>query len=618
MRYDDRMPAHYLLTLDDFPHTSKELIGERAVFFGQLVSHKIPVPDMVCVPSSTWIEIVQQSGFEQKISQFLTKNRGLTKSIIYKKVYEQLLTIPLSREFLHELHTAYNQYFTHSFVRVFSSDTQASLHHHESIFGEANFVESILSCWAEQVIVLLQKHNDTSIIAVLPNTSIIAQLQPPAIFSGVAYTRQLFYTHTRNIYIEARLGEYSQATKLCVDSYELSYNAYNILKRSLCEQKSQYQRVKERLKETIIPQAQRANQKLSDSKLSKIAKITHIIKKMSLDHSKIYWIETKNGIFITQREQYYPEQTKKKQNTKKTIARILIESIEPQKAKQEIVENVSGVGLLTSENILQSIGIHPLALLQTHKKRAFKEELKKAFSCYRTALKPGSPIRYRLLSAPSTVLRTLKDGKKYSEQEENPDLGFRGALFSLTHADFLTVELESIKECVMSSAEPVAVILPFVRTPTELILLHNYIQKVGLLSFKNFTVLLELDTAENILNLAQYNLTLLDGVVFNTSTLHASCQNLSRQHTHVNARYDLNTPLISNLLTTVSQTLAHLNRHSRRNIDLHMLLETFDSRVVTEGVKFGAASFTVKPTVAAQTKESIIEAEEQLISMSVE
>ena len=116
------MSAHTIIPLEEFEKNPKSNLGERATFLNYLNKNNVKVSKSACIPSTTLGYIIEKTTLEKKLSKAITETKGLTEAVIYKKINSVFHSITLPKKILSEIHTFYNYYFSHAFVRVFSSN----------------------------------------------------------------------------------------------------------------------------------------------------------------------------------------------------------------------------------------------------------------------------------------------------------------------------------------------------------------------------------------------------------------------------------------------------------------------------------------------------------------
>src|SRR4029450_13533156 len=89
------------------------------------------------------------------------------------------------------------------------------------------------------------------------------------------------------------------------------------------------------------------------------------------------------------------------------------------------------------------------------------------------------PITYRTIDFRTNEFRGLDGGDRFEPQEANPMIGYRGALRYMLEPDLLKLELEAIRRVWDAGHTNFHVMIPFVRTPRELVACREFIREAG-------------------------------------------------------------------------------------------------------------------------------------------
>ncbi|MBT3249203.1 MAG: hypothetical protein HN846_02605 [Candidatus Pacebacteria bacterium] len=297
-----------------------------------------------------------------------------------------------------------------------------------------------------------------------------------------------------------------------------------------------------------------------------------------------------------------------------TMIKTYVSAGNPHKADQYITDHVDGVGVLRSEYTFASLGEHPKYLLKSKKRTQLKNALKKTIQTYRQT-KKNLPLIYRTLDLTSQEFKALAFANSFEPDESNPYLGYRGGIRTLNNFELLDLEMEVLQEVALENNVPLGLMLPFVRTSSELQLIKNYLSKKH--HFKpgsKIGLWLQLNTPENIYQLDHYLASNLAGVSFNARSVHALMHGVDPDNPDIFSLYPYDISLMEQLLTTVIEAIKnknshHDNMHSPTKAMIH--IEDNNLRLVEIAAKLGYDIVTVKPDFAPRTKQRIREIEEQ-------
>lgn len=299
-----------------------------------------------------------------------------------------------------------------------------------------------------------------------------------------------------------------------------------------------------------------------------------------------------------------------------TLTKVFIAAGNPDQAAQYVTADVDGVGVLRSEFVFATFGQHPMHVLKSKQQKQLKQRIKDTISAYwQVVNQKNFPVIYRSQNFTSAELLSLDHATSYEPSEANPYLGFRGGIKILKQTELFAFELETINELIMEKNKKLGLLIPFVRTPGEFLLVTEIIKKFKLDQQPNFALYLQLNTPANILELPHYLRTgLVEGISVNVKSLHALLHGIDPDDPDIYNFYSVNTDLLKPLLRQVVNAIKHpdyTKRERRPTAFLHVEDEIVE--VVELGVELGFDAITVKPSFANTTKRRVIELEEARI-----
>src|SRR5690606_27832038 len=89
------------------------------------------------------------------------------------------------------------------------------------------------------------------------------------------------------------------------------------------------------------------------------------------------------------------------------------------------------------------------------------------------------PVIYRLSDLNSSQYAKLEHGQAYEQLETNPALGYHGAYRHGHNGQQLKLELQAVKKA-RQYHKNIWLMVPFVRTPDELIEIKHHMSQIGL------------------------------------------------------------------------------------------------------------------------------------------
>jgi pyruvate, water dikinase len=170
-----------------------------------------------------------------------------------------------------------------------------------------------------------------------------------------------------------------------------------------------------------------------------------------------------------------------------TATRLLVNLSEPSQVERAAALDVDGVGLLRAElMVIEALeGKHPRLLLEQGRGEEIVERMSTALTAFAAGFAPR-PITYRTIDFRSNEFRGLEGGERFEPEEANPMIGYRGALRYMREPDLLRLELDAIARVWDAGHSNFHVMIPFVRTPRELVAAKRVAEEAGLLARPGF------------------------------------------------------------------------------------------------------------------------------------
>ncbi|HEX7059834.1 MAG TPA: phosphoenolpyruvate synthase [Solirubrobacterales bacterium] len=188
-----------------------------------------------------------------------------------------------------------------------------------------------------------------------------------------------------------------------------------------------------------------------------------------------------------------------------TATKLLVNLSEPSQLERAAALDVEGVGLLRAELMLVEAldGKHPRLLMEEGKGEELVERIASALDEFAAAFSPR-PITYRTIDFRTNEFRGLEGGDRFEPEEANPMIGYRGALRYMCEPDLLRLELDAISRVWDAGHDNFHVMLPFVRTPRELIAARREMEAAGLLSRPGFELWVMAEVPSVLFHLERY------------------------------------------------------------------------------------------------------------------
>ncbi|HET6570545.1 MAG TPA: phosphoenolpyruvate synthase [Solirubrobacterales bacterium] len=188
-----------------------------------------------------------------------------------------------------------------------------------------------------------------------------------------------------------------------------------------------------------------------------------------------------------------------------TGTKLLVNLSEPSQLERAAALQVEGCGLLRAElMVVEALeGVHPLQLVKEGRGEGFVAKMAESLTAFANAFAPR-PITYRTIDFRTNEFRGLRGGEDFEPEEANPMIGYRGALRYMQQPELLGLELEAIGRVWDAGHENFHVMIPFVRTPRELVACRAQFEAAGLLSRPGFELWAMAEVPSVLFHLPRY------------------------------------------------------------------------------------------------------------------
>lgn len=174
-----------------------------------------------------------------------------------------------------------------------------------------------------------------------------------------------------------------------------------------------------------------------------------------------------------------------------TATKIYMNLGEPELINKYKNLSFDGIGLMRTEFIFTNmIGAHPMYLVKTGQGEFMVDKLSEAISKVASAIYPRNLV-VRLSDFRTNEFRGLKGGNEVEPIESNPMIGWRGVsrYISPEYEEGFRLECKAMKRVREEyGLTNVIAMLPFVRTPEELVVVKDIMAEEGLKQSKNFKI----------------------------------------------------------------------------------------------------------------------------------
>lgn len=302
--------------------------------------------------------------------------------------------------------------------------------------------------------------------------------------------------------------------------------------------------------------------------------------------------------------------TTKKESTKKTATKVYCNLGEPDLAKEISERNVDGIGLLRAEFMIANIGIHPKRIISENNQKLYINKLSKEIKKFCESFSPR-PVIYRATDFKTNEYRHLKWGKLYEPIESNPMLGFRGASRYISSQDIFKMEIEAIKTVRDKYGyKNLSLMIPFVRTPQELVQVKKILHQNGLVRSPTFKLLMMVEIPSNIILLEKFIDVGIDGISIGSNDLTMLILGIDRDNSEVASSFNEMDPAV---LWAIKKAIV---TSKKRGITSSICGQAPSNHpeLVEKLVKWGVTSISVSPDAITRTRETVSWAEEKIAS----
>jgi pyruvate,water dikinase len=256
--------------------------------------------------------------------------------------------------------------------------------------------------------------------------------------------------------------------------------------------------------------------------------------------------------------------------------------------------------------MVAAIGEHPSYMISQNRSNEFVDKLAEGLSAFARAFHPRQ-IVYRTNDFKTNEYRALKGGEEYEETEENPMLGYRGASRYITDIETFKLELEAIKK-VREKYNNLWVMIPFVRTVSELERTLRIMESEGLKRSEDFMIWMMVEVPSNIILLEKFIAAGIDGISIGSNDLTQLTLGVDRDSAKLAETFDERDEAVMISIERAVKVAKSMGITSsicgQAPSDYPELTEKL--------VEWGITSVSVNPDVIDKTREIIAEAEKRL------
>ena len=293
----------------------------------------------------------------------------------------------------------------------------------------------------------------------------------------------------------------------------------------------------------------------------------------------------------------------------KTATKVYVNLADPDEAYKLSQKEVDGVGLMRAEFIMAGIGEHPQAVIKAHRQENYIRELAESIGKVAKAFNPR-PVVYRTSDFRTNEYRHLKGGEKFEPDEENPMIGFRGALRYITDPEVFKMEIKAVLNVRHKmNLRNLWLMIPFCRTVSELREVKKIMAATGLKRGGSFKLWLMVEIPSNVILLEEFINEGIDGISIGTNDLTMLTLGVDRDNSRLASLYSEEDEAVRELITQTIKTCKRLGVTASVCGEAPSTYPNFLKMLV----RLGTTSVSVDPDVIESVRENISQEERLLI-----
>lgn len=232
-----------------------------------------------------------------------------------------------------------------------------------------------------------------------------------------------------------------------------------------------------------------------------------------------------------------------------TVTDVKVNVSMPEAAEKAYATGADGVGLLRTEHMMLTSGVHPRKFIEDGREDELIDSLVENILTVADQFYPKT-VWYRTLDAPTDEFKTL-DGGETEPDEHNPMLGWRGIRRELDEPEILKAEFKAIKKLLNKGYSNLGIMLPLVQHPDELKKAKEIAASVGLIPHKDLDFGIMVETPGAALVIEDFIDVGVDFVSFGTNDLTQYTLAVDRNNELVADLYSETHPAIMKLIERV-------------------------------------------------------------------
>ncbi len=278
----------------------------------------------------------------------------------------------------------------------------------------------------------------------------------------------------------------------------------------------------------------------------------------------------------------------------------------PEAAEKAAATGADGVGLLRTEHLMLTSGIHPGKFIADGREDELIDTIADNVQIVADAFYPR-PVWYRTLDAPTDEFITLEGGEN-EPREHNPMLGWRGIRRELDQPEILKCEFKAIKKLHEKGYTNIGIMIPLSQSPEELKKAKALCSEVGFEPHKDvdFGMMVEIPAAAIMID--EYIKVGIDFVSLGTNDLTQYTLAVDRNNEFVAKHYTEEHPAVMKLIERT------IRKCAEAGVKCSICGQAGSvPHIVEKLVEFGITSVSSNTDAIADVRKTVARAEQKII-----
>ena len=278
----------------------------------------------------------------------------------------------------------------------------------------------------------------------------------------------------------------------------------------------------------------------------------------------------------------------------------------PEAAEKAAATGADGVGLLRTEHLMLTSGIHPGKFIADGREDELIDTIADNVQIVADAFYP-KPVWYRTLDAPTDEFITLEGGEN-EPREHNPMLGWRGIRRELDQPEILKCEFKAIKKLHEKGYTNIGIMIPLSQSPEELKQAKALCSEIGFEPHKDvdFGMMVEIPAAAIMID--EYIKVGIDFVSLGTNDLTQYTLAVDRNNEFVAKHYTEEHPAVMKLIERT------IRKCAEAGVKCSICGQAGSvPHIVEKLVAFGISSVSSNTDAIADVRKTVARAEQKII-----